>query len=75
MVERLGIGAQATVDERGVSKSHGHEDVDRGAAIDQQARHLGHIANEILGRCGLVIDVASLGIGAMIQQITRDING
>ena len=62
------IGVQQARGERDVPEAGGHEDVGRGAALEQTPADVRAIDQRVLRRRGLVIDAAHVDAGAAVQQ-------
>ena len=72
---QLRIGVEQARRERGVAEAGGHEDVGRGAALEQAPADVGPIDERVLRRRGLVIEAAHVDAGAAVEQPVGDVDG
>ena len=70
----LGIGVEQARRERGVPEAGGHEDVGRGAALEQPPADVGPIGERVLRRRRVVIDAGHVDPGAAVEQPVGDLD-
>ena len=70
-----GISIQMSAHQLGGAECGGHEDVGGAAARHEVAGDILAVAYHPLRRCGLVVDVACVDNGTVLQQVSRDLDG
>lgn len=71
---RTAFRLQAPFDEGRIAQSDGNEDVEPGAALDEQPRDLGRLADQVLRRRRFVIGITRVDVRPTIDKILRDLH-
>ena len=69
-----GFGVEMSASEVQVAERRRHEKVGLAAAGDQVSGHVEAVVQHVLGRCRLVVQVACVDLGAVVEQVLGDLD-